>query len=74
MESAKNSKKNINRVVENRNPRTCPYNNLYSLLHKSQKFMKLFLDETRHPGISNHINYKAIGLEMRELLSFELDP
>ena len=34
---------------------------------KIKKFMKLFLDETILPKLFNNINYKAIGLEMREL-------
>ena len=34
--------------------------------------MKLFLDETRHPEISNYINYKIIGPGMRELQIFEV--
>ena len=39
---------------------------------QSQNLMKLFLDETRHPGLSNHINYKTIEPEMREICIFEV--
>ena len=56
------------------NPGMCPYGGVYGFICKHQNLMKLFLDETKYPELSNHINYKSIGLVMRELWIFEENP
>ena len=66
----KNSKNNSNRVARKQNPRTCPYDELYGLPYSNQKFMKLFLGETRHLVLSNN---KPIGFEMKKLWIFEVN-
>ena len=48
------------------------YDELYGLTCRGQNLMKLFLEETRQSELSNHINYKSMGLEMRELWIFEV--
>ena len=63
----KTSKEHVNRIVGKQNPKTYPYDKLYGLLYRGQKFMKLFLYETRNSELSNHMNYKSIKLFMREL-------
>ena len=56
------------------NPRTYPYRKLYGFTYRPQNLMKLFLYETRYLELSNHINYKPIGFEMKELWIFEVNP
>ena len=50
-------------MVGKQNPKTCPYDELYGLLYEGRKFMKLFLDETKHLGLSNHKNYETLDLK-----------
>ena len=50
-------------MVGKQNPKTCPYDELYGLLYRGKKFMKLFLDETKHLGLSNHKNYETLDLK-----------
>ena len=45
---------------------------VYGLLYKPQNDMGPILNETRHSGLSNYINYKSIGLVLRKIWFFEL--
>ena len=47
---------------------------VYGSSYDHQNLMKLFLDETRHLRIYNHIKYKAIGLVLSEIWFFEVNP
>ena len=41
--------------------------NVYGSISSHQNLMNLYLYETRHLRLSNHINYKAIILVLREI-------
>ena len=69
----KNSKGNSNRIAEDQNPWTHPYDGVYGLVCRHQNLMKLFLDKTIYLGLSNHINYKVIGFKTKEIRIFEID-
>ena len=47
---------------------------VYGFIHSHQNLMKINFTETRHLDLSNHINYKAIGLVLSEIWFFEVYP
>ena len=53
--------------VRDKFPRALRTGVMYGIVYDHQSFINIFLDETRHPGLSIHINYKTIGLVLREI-------
>ena len=66
------SKKHLNRVARIEILKTYSFNKSCFLSYRGQNLMKPFLYETRLPELSNHIYYKSIGPEIRELWILEL--
>ena len=46
---------------------------VYGSISSYQNLMNLFLYEARHLKLSKHINYKAIGIVLREIWIFEIN-
>ena len=71
---------NLNKKLKEELSRICFSEKSYSVrtfevyVFAHSHYNEIFLDETRHLGLSNHINYKVIGSEMRELWIFEVNP
>ena len=71
-ELSKNPKEHSNRIGGIEKPYGSPYGGVYGSSCSHQNLMKPILDETRHPKLSIHINYKAIILVLREIWFFEV--
>ena len=74
LKNSEKLKEKLKQIYWKLNLRRCPYDGVYDLFCGHRNLMKPFLDETRHLEIFNHINYKSIGLEMKEIWIFEVNP
>ena len=54
-------------LVRDKFPKASYTSVMYGVMYGHQNFVKIFLDETRLSGLSIHINYKVIGLILREI-------
>ena len=71
-ELSKNLKEHLNRIGGIKKPYDGLYGRVYGSACNYQILMKSILDETRHPELSIHANYKAIGLVLREIWFFKV--